>query len=261
MNTSSTPRRYLIFLLSLAAAGAFAAQVDLAQAPLYTTTAASVKPNLMFILDDSGSMDWAYAPDDVPTSTSRYAIYASQCNGMAFNPAITYALPVKFNGDAYPANSYKNTCSDGFIASTCSGTDLSNNYYYTYSGSQAALSYTAGTGSAFYKECNSSVGYSPGKEVFTKVLVSSLSDEQKQNYSNWYTYYRTRMMTMKSGVGLAFKRMNSNFRIGFTTISDTGATDGTKFLTISDFDSTQKSSFYSKLYAIDPSGELPCVVP
>ncbi|MFZ5581918.1 MAG: pilus assembly protein [Pseudomonadota bacterium] len=257
MNTSSTPRRYLIFLLSLAAAGAFAAQVDLAQAPLYTTTAASVKPNLMFILDDSGSMDWAYAPDDVPTSTSRYAIYASQCNGMAFNPAITYALPVKFNGDAYPANSYKNTCSDGFIASTCSGTDLSNNYYYTYSGSQAALSYTAGTGSAFYKECNSSVGYSPGKEVFTKVLVSSLSDEQKQNYSNWYTYYRTRMMTMKSGVGLAFKRMNSNFRIGFTTISDTGATDGTKFLTISDFDSTQKSSFYSKLYAIDPSGGTP----
>ena len=40
-----------------------AASVALATAPLATATTSTVKPNVMFILDDSGSMGWDYLPD------------------------------------------------------------------------------------------------------------------------------------------------------------------------------------------------------
>ncbi|MFN9745285.1 MAG: hypothetical protein ACK57B_06540, partial [Betaproteobacteria bacterium] len=42
----------------LAAGAAHASTVDISSAPLANVTASVVKPNLMFILDDSGSMDW-----------------------------------------------------------------------------------------------------------------------------------------------------------------------------------------------------------
>ena len=39
------------------------AATDLATAPLQTSTATQVKPNILFILDDSGSMAWDFMPD------------------------------------------------------------------------------------------------------------------------------------------------------------------------------------------------------
>lgn len=39
--------------------------IDIATSPLVVSNLNSVKPNLFFILDDSGSMDWDYAPDFV----------------------------------------------------------------------------------------------------------------------------------------------------------------------------------------------------
>ena len=39
------------------------ATVDISSTPLSSSTASVVKPNLMFIMDDSGSMDWDFMPD------------------------------------------------------------------------------------------------------------------------------------------------------------------------------------------------------
>ena len=52
-------------LALLGAMSAPAGVTDLATAPLETSSPALVKPNIMFILDDSGSMDNAYMPDFV----------------------------------------------------------------------------------------------------------------------------------------------------------------------------------------------------
>jgi len=43
----------------------WAAPADIAKAPLTTSSATSVKANLMFILDDSGSMSWDFMPDQL----------------------------------------------------------------------------------------------------------------------------------------------------------------------------------------------------
>jgi len=42
-----------------------AAPADIANAPLTTSSATSIKSNLMFILDDSGSMSWDFMPDQL----------------------------------------------------------------------------------------------------------------------------------------------------------------------------------------------------
>jgi len=62
----------------------WAASTDISNSPLINATV-SVKPNLMFILDNSGSMASDYLPDDTG-ERDRYSVWSSQCNGAAFNP-------------------------------------------------------------------------------------------------------------------------------------------------------------------------------
>ena len=93
-------RRWMICAgLGLTLCGAvYAATTDIANAPLFTSSADVVKPNVMFILDDSGSMASDYLPDEANFSTTKYGKLSSQCNGVAYNPAITYSLPVDSTG-------------------------------------------------------------------------------------------------------------------------------------------------------------------
>src|SRR5205814_7359222 len=135
--------------------------------------------------------------------------------------------------------------------------------YYNYTGSQTRMgwTYTASgviTSTTFYKECMSNIGNAPGSGVFTAVDMTAASSSNQQNYANWYSYYRTRRLLMRTSVGRAFINLNNNYRIGFTTISDTGVTTGTnKFLDIGDFDATQKTAFFSSLYTATGGGNTP----
>ena len=50
-----------------------------------------VAPNILFILDDSGSMDSDFMPDNVPaTSTPDVSDFAYTRNSLSYNPAVTY---------------------------------------------------------------------------------------------------------------------------------------------------------------------------
>ncbi|SFI20357.1 type IV pilus assembly protein PilY1 [Collimonas sp. OK307] len=263
------PGVFCLLLAALLMLPTQAAVVNLANAPLSTTTSSSVKPNLLFILDNSGSMGWNFLPDDVPGS-SAYGLTAAQCNGVAYNPAVTYTAPLKSDGSSMSPSKFTAACSDGF--GSCSSKNLTGSTYYKYSGSQAPLSYTYNssgviTSSTFYQECNSNIGSSPGQSVFTKVTVSSTSgpggSDETQNYANWYTYYSTRILMMKTAVGQAFKAIDSKYRVGFTNISYSGATDGNDFLHIDDFASGtstspgQKDKFYTTLYKQSAGGSTP----
>ena len=68
---ASWPRRALCLLLAFQLGlplESMAATISFAQQPMASATATVVKPNLMFVLDDSGSMDWDYTPDYVNDS-------------------------------------------------------------------------------------------------------------------------------------------------------------------------------------------------
>ncbi|RZU00525.1 pilus assembly protein [Rivibacter subsaxonicus] len=80
-------RRWLLPMLLLAAAGAHAASTDIAAAPLVTSSPSTVLPNLMFVLDDSGSMDWDYMPDYVNEGFCRASGAVSGTTNGNFNRA------------------------------------------------------------------------------------------------------------------------------------------------------------------------------
>jgi type IV pilus assembly protein PilY1 len=83
-----------------------------------------------------------------------------------------------------------------------------------------------------------------------KLKVPTTSAE-KQNYANWYSYYRTRINMMKSASGRAFTTIGDKYRVGFDKISNNSATAVT--VNIGKFDATKKAAWYTALYAADPS--------
>jgi len=254
--TSTLPSRLCPLLLAaLAACPALAATADIANAPL-GTTAVRPKPNVMFILDDSGSMDSRYMPDEMSNS-GRYGYYSYQCNGVAYNPSVQYLPPVDYQGNVYPNATFNNAWRDGYNTGgtkTNLDTAATEATYYRYTGSQTAMGWvylangSVDTTSTFYSECMTTIGNSA---PFTAVRVTSASAEA-QNYANWFAYYRTRMNMMRTATGRAFKSLDSNYRVGFTVISDSSVS-GTQFLDVADFNTGsggQKAKFYEKLYTV-----------
>ncbi len=234
---------------------------DIAGQPLATTPTVQAKPNLLFILDDSGSMDSDYMPDDIGSSGT-YGYRSAQCNGVAYDPNVTYSPPLRADGSSYDNASFTDAYSDGYDTTTSHGS-LSGKYYFVYSGSQPKMGWvyttTGYVNNTFAQECFSSVGNNPGAGVFTKITVTTTSAAaEKQNYANWYSYYRKRYLLMRTAMGRAIATLDSSYRVGFSAISDTSATEGTiYFRDVKDFDSTQKSNFYSSLYSVKPSSWTP----
>ena len=114
-------------------APAFGALTDLATAPLETSSATLVKPNIMFILDNSGSMASAYLPDwadDYSASSYPYLYRNSRFNGIYYDPSVTYSPPVNYAGTSYTSMTSANTSAwakvptDGFGIISTGTTDL-----------------------------------------------------------------------------------------------------------------------------------------
>ena len=192
-----------VLLASLALIGAslalpppaLAQTVELATSPMASSTTSVVKPNLMFVLDDSGSMDWDYLPDTAKNFAGKYGYNTAQCNGNYYNPAVTYDPPVNSVGaplnatattftaaykDGYATGAGTVNLSTGFTGGSGSGASgislpAGPAFYYTYTGSQtsnAAKNYF-NTSSTFYQECNSAIGSTPGSGVFTKTRLAT----------------------------------------------------------------------------------------
>ena len=83
-----------------------------------------------------------------------------------------------------------------------------------------------------------------------------LTDEEKQNFANWYSYYRTRMYASKAGIGRAFEKLDPGVRLGWGLINKKNSTsvDGKNITTIMQgvrsFDTNRKRIFLDWLYKI-----------
>ncbi|OYV27855.1 MAG: hypothetical protein B7Z82_04150, partial [Halothiobacillus sp. 20-54-6] len=84
------------------------AAVTVDQQPLII--AKPLPPNIVLMLDDSGSMAWDFMPDicylygvDCTQGTiNNDAMINSSNNCVYYNPSITYPPPVKVDGTSYP---------------------------------------------------------------------------------------------------------------------------------------------------------------
>ena len=230
-----------------------AGSVTLATSPLATSSPSPILPNVILMMDDSGSMANEYLPDDANSFQNKYGYKSSQCNGVYYDPTIAYVPPVYSTGTKFPDASFTAAWNDGYNTNSGTPKDLTGSIYYTYIGGQVtnAQKNYFDTNSTFYKECNSSIGSSPGLSVFTQMSVGV---NEQTNFANWYSYYRTRINMMKTATGLAFVRIGADYRVGFATMNNNGGTD---FINPSVFDTTQKLAWYNKLYATKANKTTP----
>ena len=128
----------MLALLALwAAAPAQAAPTNIAQVPLLNITGTgTVKPNLMLLFDNSGSMNQTYTPDYVDDNLCRSNVtlaagvmactvghppfMSPDFNKQYYDPKIRYVVPIKFDGSYYPQQDaaytthWTSVTSDGF---------------------------------------------------------------------------------------------------------------------------------------------------
>lgn len=196
----SLARRFLLIGLLAGIAlplPALAASLSLATQPLATSTTSTVQPNVLLVLDNSGSMDWDHMPDDssdggsaVTFSYGYYGLRSSQCNQVYYDPTITYQTPVDATGTAYANSSFTAAYTNGFntgagtvnlntsfmASQSLSGDSTGQSaYYYAYSGTQTTQlqkNYNSTT-NTFYSECHSAQDATPGSTVFSKRRLST----------------------------------------------------------------------------------------
>ena len=95
------------------------------------------------------------------------------------------------------------------------------------------------------------------KDQCTRIPITT--PEEKQNFANWYSYYRTRNYASKAGIGRAFEKLDPTTRLGWGLINkaSNSTVDGNSVNTVQqgvrEYDTTRKKEFYEWLYNIQPA--------
>ncbi len=265
------PGKTIALLYALLPMSAFAGLGPLAEEPLFL--GASVQPNILFIVDDSGSMDW-----EVLKSNGALAVHGPWSNGgyldptpndwienlghcvgynvMAYDPTRTYT-PWRGNnasGSVFKDASLATAYTDPYTNST---TDISNYFYYQWNDADKDGEYDFG-------ECpylNRTVTVTDCAGIAGCVPVNTLSAAEQVNYANWYSYYRKREFVVKRALSEIVT--DSDARVGLATLHNNNSV-GTliedvddKTVPINATAQANKEKLLANLVKIDSNGGTP----
>ena len=128
--------------------------------------------------------------------------------------------------------------------------------FYQFGAAAGTDNYTT---AAFQREdldiaLRASATFDHGFDALGNAVVRNF-DEEMTNYANWFAYYRTRILAVKTVTSLAFKELDTKFRVGFHTLSNgvatpAGQADPSKFVNVDDFTAVQKGKWFNELFAI-----------
>ncbi len=200
----------------------------------------SVPPNILLTLDDSGSMNAAYVPDyerdalPIVGATNRFL--AASFNRLAYNPDVTYVAPPtpRADGSRY-TTSFNAAYLDGLlqIHAATGAIDLSTNYRPTRNYNAGANTFTAaGTaaaGAAYYYIFDATLGgcvvanRATSDDCYRRVTVSATSgrggSDERQNFANWFSFYRVRHLLMKSSLLVALSEVDPQLRFAWQALN------------------------------------------
>lgn len=248
--------------------------LTLANGPLMESSTVIVKPNILFTLDNSGSMAWSFMPDEAYTLRGAVGFRNHMCNSIYYDPSVTYAPPKNANNTEFNAANFTSALYNGFSAGS-GNVNLSTSFRAFDDNNSGNSSFpdvtpdTAqpayyfrfkGTGSPTATQCAESyAAYTAPTANWEKIIVANGTTAQQNNFANWYSFYRTRMLLMKSAAGRAFSGLSDSYRIGFVTINvvSNGAFQTSRYVPLADFTQAQKDTWFSTFYAQSPSGGTP----
>lgn len=255
---------------------------EISQTPLFLGS--QVPPNILYILDDSGSMNLSFIPsgyvDAAANSTPEETICgqrttnrvkSSSYNSIYYDPGVTYVPPLNHLGVSLGNASFTAAKINGYSASS-STVNLSNNFRPTWSGSSTGCSdsnqYAHSDGrAAYYYVFDPDLGGCAGTDLqkrnsdscYSIRTVSSTSGpgntDERVNFANWYQYYRTRLMLAKAGSSRAFAQLGEWPRIGYGRINQGSNTvDSVSTTTLQrgvrTFSGTDREQFFNWLFAL-----------
>lgn len=272
------------------------ASVDIASVPLQAS--GRPKPNLMLLLDDSDSMRWSYTGDGVFHLRHRIGFRSHLCNAQYYNPDLRYQIPLTPDGGAFPTPAFKSASFDGYrdkpevtdlsrhyrpwhdtdatppgYARDCDNCAVNGRspakdaaFYYRFIGSadnRTKLGSVRTNGSGIDDPCWYEDLSGEASANWQRVTVDGISGpagnaDERQNFAIWYSYWRTRMLAMKSAISIAFQAIDEQFRVGFSTINYSGTnTEDTHFLDIADFNAAQQNKFHQRVQATKAASGTP----
>jgi len=292
---ASTPRPRGLFARLLPALSACA--VTVASLPLQAVTFPSVPlqsgaayppANVMFILDDSGSMEYVSMPHDVGVEddldNDLRDKYAGN-NTIYYNPSTAYEPWIRADGTRYETGlDYDDAWGHPSLLSN--GVDLSDEvrtWYWPKPGATDLDSYES-----FYRyqirEVDGDVrvvrsealrrrrnnvgergagcdGPADGEWDWRACAFETPTGREEadelRNFATWYSYHRTRMKVAKAGASEAFAQLGENLRIGYDSIWNrspypipVGSDDGL-------FRGGNRSTWFARLHAANGSGNTP----
>lgn len=253
----------------------------IAQSPLFVT--ASLDPNIMFIIDDSGSMNLSFVPDSLCQWNSSTSLWrnltteivatTASINGLAYNPNNTYTPPLDATGTSLGNSVFASAWPNGHAIATRATSTKTNlgasGYKPTFSSASAGCDGQVSTvtpttaSSAFYYKYDTTTASCPAagdiynKNCYKKIIVSTSSGpggtNETQNFANWYSYYRTRLMTTKTGASLAFAQLGDTPRVGYGKINTTS----TIVQKVLPFSGTDRKGYFDWLFKLTGSGMTP----
>src|ERR1039457_4626279 len=94
---------WALVLSSMISTPVLSAQTDISSSPITTTSGAQIKPNVMLLVDASGSMGWGHMPDEMESVIGIGSIgyKAAQCNVVYYDRNVSYAVPKNADGTLF----------------------------------------------------------------------------------------------------------------------------------------------------------------
>lgn len=253
----SAPRAVFV-AAALAVALPAQAQLPISNVPAFMPT--PLAPNIVLTLDDSGSMERAYVPDNLGMTTSSAPnasvrssrrFKSSTFNALYYNPDLVYPLPVDASGTALstsftaaPINGFANGASGPSSRGTV---NLSSGYRPTFTyapdatsqtfadhaaADLTALGVTSATANApayYYRfTCSDPTNQTQlwDDSCYQLVIVSATSGtnaqvgpDERQNFANWYSFYRTRNLLTVSAAARAFAGIPNTTRVAWQSLN------------------------------------------
>lgn len=267
-----------IFLGTLWAGESTAAELDLSNVPLDVQE--GVEPNILLTFDDSGSMTWSYLPDGIANEYNDERGASSSYNRLYYNPQIRYTPGVDENGASLGNSNFTAAWTNGYSQSACVK-NLSNEYRASWeygnncdsnSGTRefhTAVPSSDYSGEAYYytfdptnTSCDGTVN---DDDCYDAVIINSVSApfaggpgrtdcvnptsctyaEEAQNFANWYSYYRSRMLLAKTAAGSAFSQIAGKVRVSRQSLNTY-----TTIPIFETFTGSDREDFFSWLYGI-----------
>ncbi len=153
----------------------------------------SVPPNIVLMLDDSGSMARDYMPDKGYLAWNTEALINADNNGVYYAPGTDYLLPPKVDGSLYPQASFTAALVDGFDTGSRK-VDLSK-YRGQYDDSDGAVQYSIflpdnASGAYTPKSCRKQ-GYDRESGAYPGYCYDNDDDGKNYEFTNNGYYYHS----------------------------------------------------------------------